>query len=213
MSVTEPLFLRALANVRKTVDSTTDALARCEGVDAALVMAAAGVPVAPLDKKTLDPLGEPSTDLARVAASFAGLKTALVGYNSCEAPFYCLVTDSLHDLKSKLVTEPALRPVAALFGRVGGSLPGGTGHPFEHVVALFGRKAGDRFETLFVEGRGPLGGSVLLAAGWMEGSEPAGCRNDGWLPVPAALLREVAEDPQLAFWLAGPKDAPRFSVH
>jgi hypothetical protein len=212
-SFTDALFAPAMDNVRKIVDRSTDAFDMCVGTDAALVMAAFGVAVAPLDKRTRTLLAEPSTDLKQVAASFAKLKTALVGYNTCEAQFYCLVTDSLSDLKTKLVTEPRLQPVASILGRIGDALPPANGRPFQHFAAVFARNPDDRFETFFLDDPRPTNGSVLFTAGWMDGSEPKGAPNDGYLVIPVALLRGAIEDPQLAFWLTEPKDARRLTVH
>lgn len=212
-SFSDPLFSQAMENVRQIVNRSTDAFDMCVGADAALVMAAFGVPVAPLDKRTRTLLAEPSTDLKQVAASFAKLKTALVGFSTCEAQFYCLVTDSLSDLKTKLVTEPRLQPVASILGRIGDALPPGNGRPFQHFAAVFARNVADRFETFFLEDPRPTSGSVLFTAGWMEGAEPAGAPNDGYLVIPVALLRGAIEDPQLAFWLTEPKDARRLSIH
>jgi len=58
------------------------------GVYAAVVLAGFGLPVAPFDLLATRILAKPSNDIDTVLELFSSDKGALVGYNSCAAPFY-----------------------------------------------------------------------------------------------------------------------------
>jgi hypothetical protein len=70
------------------------------GVDAAVLLAGFGLPVAPFVFRH-GMLEEPSNDIEAVLAMFSRRTEALVGYNSCDAPFYVLLTDCVRSFRSK----------------------------------------------------------------------------------------------------------------
>lgn len=54
----------------------------------------------------------------------------------------------------------------------------------------------------------PMGGSIMLYAGWQVDGEPDGAPNDGYTPVPVQLLRAVVHDPELAYSLSSALHRP-----
>ncbi|MFS2109234.1 hypothetical protein ACCC88_06090 [Sphingomonas sp. Sphisp140] len=204
-SFSSPRFGASFREAKRVVDKSTDAFEMCVGPDAAIVLAAFGVKVAPFDRRTLRIVGQPSNDIDAVAGMFDKMKTAFVGFSPCDEQFYCLVTDSLSDLKRKLESENRLEPIRKILSRAEATLPPGNGSDFQHFGAVFARFEDDRFETFFLEDPRPDRGSVLFPAGWSEDDRRFGAPNDGFMPVPLALLRGAIADPQLAFWLTEPK--------
>lgn len=202
---TNPRFSAALMRAEAIVTRSTDAFEMCVGPDAAVVLAGFGIKVAPFDRRKRSIIGDLTNNVDEVYERFANLKTAFVGYSPSDAEFYVLVTDSLSDLKSKLKSSRQLKPVADVVSRAGGELPTGTGGAFQHFGAVFARWPDDQLETLFLEDAHPDRGSVLFQAGWRERETRRGAPNDGFLPVPLALLRGALADPKLAFWLTEPK--------
>jgi hypothetical protein len=71
-------------------------------------------------------------------------------------------------------------------------------------MMLFARQPGDKIETLAIEDDDPNSGSIMLQAGWIEDSEPAGVPNEGILPIPAQLVRKLIKDPRILQWLTRP---------
>jgi hypothetical protein len=137
---------------------------------------------------------------------------ALVGYSSCQAPFYVLLTDCVRTLREQVAAHPGLFDVRRLFARNGGSLPPAPGSSFVPGMALIAREPGDMISTVLVMDPNPDVGSLRLFAGWRVEEQAYGAPYDGYLPFPMALLREVAGGPAVAYALCRPV-APPPRVH
>jgi hypothetical protein len=180
------------------------------GVRAAVVLAGFGLPVAPFDLKAMRILAKPSNDIDTVQALFSADKGAYVGYRTCDAPFYLLLTDCVRTLLQLVPTHPTLSEVRELLARANGSLPPDPGMPFRSGMAIFGRQPGDTISTVALLDPHPARGSIMLYAGWQVDGEPFGAPNEGYVPVPGQLLRAVVTDPTVAhaFWQASGAPKP-----
>lgn len=141
-------------------------------------------------------------------ALFEDDKGAFVGYNACAAPFYVLLTDCVRTLRQLVPVHPRLSEVKWLFERNGATLPADPGQSFTPGMALVDRPPGDTISTVALLDPGPMGGSIMLYAGWEVDGEPYGAPNDGYVPVPVQLLRAVVYDPAVAYSLCRPIAAP-----
>jgi hypothetical protein len=178
------------------------------GVYAAVVLAGFGLPVAPFDLVTTRILAKPSKDIETVLELFSSDKGALVGYNTCTAPFYVLLTDCVQTMRRLVSTHPLLSEINLLVERSGASMPPDPGHSFRHSMALALRQPGDAISTVGLLDPNPAGGSIMLYAGWQIDGAPYGAPNDGYMPVPTQLLRAVVYDPAFAYALCHPVSAP-----
>ena len=155
---------------------------------------------------------KPSHDIDTVQTLFSADRGAHVGYSSCEAPFYLLLTDCISTLRQLVAVHTMLSELRQLFARKDTSLPPDPGQPFSHGMAIFGRQAGDTISTIGLMDPDPQGGSITLYAGWQVNGEPYGAANEGYLPVPDQLLRAVVSDPRVAYWFWRDASASR-SIH
>jgi hypothetical protein len=199
-SVAHPAFGRAFDLAKASAAVRFDAFATVAGVDAAIVLAGLGLPVAPLDRKTLRILTAPSNDIDEVVARFSKFKSALVGYSACDLPFYMLLTDCLVTLAERVPFHPLLAGVKQLIDRAGGFSQPYT-PPFQHGLLLFARMPGDRFEAIMLHDRNPSKGSIMLQAGWTVHEHRFGAPNDGYLPVPMQFFQNAIDDPAVAMWI------------
>ena len=135
-------------------------------------------------------------------ALFSADKGAYVGYSTCDAPFYLLLTDCVRSLLQLVATHPRLSEVRQLFARTNGSLPPDPGLPFTPGMAVFTRQPGDTISTVALLDPSPTGGSMTFYARWSLDGEAFGAPNEGCVPVPGQLLRAVVFDPSVAysFW-------------
>ncbi len=211
-SFSHSAFLTAMERMRLSCKGPCDAFEMTTGVHAAVLLAGYGLPVAPFDLGELRILAKPSNDIDTVLDLFSRAKGACVGYSSCEAPFYLLLTDCIRSLRRLVPVHLRLSEVKALFARAGKFLPLDPGQSFVHGMGVITRQSGDTISTVALIDPEPMEGSVVLHAGWQVNDEPFGAPNGGYVPVPGQLLRAVVDDPRVAysFWLtAGP---PR-SIH
>jgi len=202
-----PLFGPAFSRVKAVLSGRTDAFEMVQGIDAAIVLAGFGLPVAPFDKKTPRILGELSNDIDTVANTFSRWKTALVGYSPCEVPFYMLVTDCMRTMCSQLTSRPELEEAKQAFERTGGRLPSGPFQEFQHGMVLIPRGVGDAASTVFLANSNRHQGSVGFYAGWTIDGTRCGVPNEGFVPVPLQFLRAASQDPQFAMWIWRPAGA------
>ena len=207
-SMWRPAFIPALERVSIAMTFPSDWFTMARGVDAAVVLAGFGLPVAPFDLAKARILAEPSNDIDTVTAQFARWKGGYVGYNVCAAPFYVLLTDCLRTLVQKVPVHPELGQVKHLFERAGIPLPQDPGETFTPGIAIFARQPGDRISTTGLGDRRPGVGTIVLYAGWEIDGKAHGAPNDGYLPVPVQLLRGVVNDSVVAHALARPVGAP-----
>ena len=182
--------------------SAGDAFEMVRGVHAAIALAGWGLPVAPFDLETMYIRAQPSRDIDTVQTMFSADKGAFVGYSTCDAPFYLLLTDCISTLRQLVTTHPTLSEVRQLFARNGAVLPSDPGQPFRHGMAICGRQAGDTISTAGLIDPDPQGGTIMLYAGWQVNGEPHDAPNAGYVPVPGQLLRAVVRDARAAypFW-------------
>jgi hypothetical protein len=210
-SFTHPVFFPALERMRLATQGGSDAFAMTTGVYAAVVLAGFGLPVAPFDLMTQRILAQPSKDIDTVLELFSSDKGAFVGYNTCAAPFYVLLTDCVRTLRRLIPVHPRLSEVKLLFERNGAPLPTDPGINFEHGVGVIGRQPGDKISSVGLFDRSlDGGGSLWLYAGWQVDDEPHGAPNDGCMPVPVQLLRAIVNDMGIAYslsWQVGPPPA------
>ena len=92
---------------------------------------------------------------------FAADKGAYVGYNTCDAPFYLLVTDCVRTLRQLMLVHPMLAELKGLFARSEGSLPPDPGRRFAHGMVIFNRGAGDAISTVLLGDPDPAGGGSI----------------------------------------------------
>jgi hypothetical protein len=206
-SFAHPAFVPAWERVRSSTAIAGDALQMASGVDPAILLAGFGLRVAPFDFNQ-GVVEHPSNEIDAVQAMFSRWPNAFVGYSSCDAPFYVLVTDCVRTLREQAAAHPALFDVRRLFARSGGSLPADPGGTFAPGMALFARQPGDMISTVLVMDPKPEVGSLMLHAGWRSGDQAYGAPYDGYLPFPVALLRAVAFDPAVAYSLCRPVQPP-----
>jgi hypothetical protein len=197
-------FFPALERVRSSFERDTGAFARASGVDAAVVLAGYGLPVAPYNCTAPLIFEEPSNDIDTVIDLFSSSKSEIVGYNVCAAPFFVLLTDCVQTLREQAFLHPELSDVKKLFERRGASWPPDPGRSFQHGMALFARRPGDMFSTARRKDRDSRAASIELFAGWQVDGEPHGAPDDGHRPVPMQLLHAVAFDPLVSAWLVRP---------
>jgi len=179
-----------------------DAFEMTRGIYAAVVLAGYGLPVAPFDLEAMRILAKPSRDIDTVRALFSADRGAYVGYSTCDAPFYLLLTDCVRSLRQLVPVHPRLSEVRQLFARTSRSLPRDPGQSFMSGMAVIGRQPRDTISTVGLLDPDPMAGSIMLYAGWQIDGQPDGAPNDGYLPVPRQLLRAVVNDPTVAysFW-------------
>ena len=211
-SFSHPAFAPAWERMRLATKGGSDAFGMSRGVYAAVVLAGFGLPVAPFDLVTTRILAKPSNDIETVLELFSCDKGALVGYNTCTAPFYVLLTDCVQTMRRLVPTHPLLSEINLLVERSGASMPPDPGHSFRHSMALALRQPGDAISTVGLLDPNPAGGSIMLYAGWQIDGAPYGAPNDGYMPVPTQLLRAVVNDPEVASWLCRPV-GPSPAIH
>jgi hypothetical protein len=201
-SFAHPAFLDAMDRMRVSCRSPSDAFEMTRGMYAAVVLAGYGLPVAPFDLKTTRILAKPSNDIDTVLDLFSSDKGAYVGYSSCDAPFYLLVTDCIRSMRRLVTTHPRVSELKNLFARTDKPLPPDPGLAFTPGMAIFKRQPADTISTVGLIDPHPMRGSMTLYAGWQVDGEPIGAPNDGYVPVPWQLLRAVVDDPKVAysFW-------------
>jgi len=209
-SFTHPAFVDAMDRMRVSCRSPSDAFEMTRGIYAAVVFAGYGLPVAPFDLEAMRILSKPSNDIDTVLDLFSRDKGAYIGYSSCEAPFYLLLTDCVSSLRRLVSVHPRLSQVKELFARSNKPLPPDLGQSFTHGISVVARQPGDTISTAALLDHDPMSGSIMLYAGWQMNGKPYGAPNEGYVPVPGQLLRAVVNDPRVAypFWRNG--RAPKF---
>jgi hypothetical protein len=209
-SLVHPAFIPAWDRVRSSKVGG-DAFAMASGVDSAVLLAGFGLPVAPFDFN-LGILEKPSNDIDTVLAMFSRWTDAFVGYNSCDAPFYVLLTDCIRSLRKQVSSHPGLCDVRRLIARTEGSLPADPQRDFAPGMALFARQPGDAVSTVLLLDPSRGAGSLMLHAGWRVADLAYGAPFDGHLAFPVPLLSTVAYDPTIVSWLCSPVSAAP-SIH
>ena len=149
-------------------------------------------------------LTTPSKDIDTVLDLFSRDKGAYVGYSSCDAPFYLLLTDCVRTLRRLVSVHPRFfRGQGAVRARQQASATGSRAE----LRARNGRhRPPDTISTVGLFDPDPTSGSVMLYAGWQVDGEYCGAPNEGYVPVPEQLLRAVVNDPTVAYWFGA---APR----
>jgi len=205
-------FLSAMDRMMVSCRGQSDAFEMTRGIYAAVVLAGFGLPVAPFDLQAARILAKPSNDIDPVQALFSADKGAYVGYSTCDAPFYLLLTDCVRSLRQLVPAHPSLSEVKHLFARTGRAVPSDFGQSFMPGMAVIARQPGDTISTVALLDPDPAGGSIMLYAGWQVAGEPFGAPNGGYLPIPGQLLRAVVNDPTVAFSFWPAAGAPT-SIH
>jgi hypothetical protein len=106
-------FLAAMDRMIISCKYPSDAFEMTRGVHAAVVLAGYGLPVAPFDLAGMRIAATPSNDIDTVLELFYRDKGAYVGYSSCEAPFYLLLTDCIRSLRRRVKIDPRLSACGA----------------------------------------------------------------------------------------------------
>ena len=130
-SITHPAFLSAMDRMVVSCRSAGDAFEMARGVHAAIVLAGWGLPVAPFDLEAMCIRAKPSRDIDTVQTLFSADQGAYVGYSTCEAPFYLLVTDCISTLRQLVAAHPGACGAPAIVrppGRFSGGGPRATLH-------------------------------------------------------------------------------------
>jgi hypothetical protein len=185
--------MNEVALLRKIPGEAFDILS---GTPAAVFLAGWGLPVAPFDMEQMCIKAEPSNDIGTVHKMFAADDKAIIGYSTCDAPFYLVLTNCLATLRQLLPNHPMLAELRQLLARRGSALPSDNGQLFIPGMMLLDRQVGDTISTVFLDPQ-PMGGKINLYAGWRVNDEPYGVSNDGCLPVSAQLLRALMDDPRI----------------
>jgi hypothetical protein len=211
-SFAHPAFLPAVRRMRLSCKDGNDAFEMTRGIYAAAMLAGFGLPVAPFDLETSRIRGKPSNDIDTVMALFSRDKGAYVGYSTCDAPFYLLLTDCVRSLRRPVSAHPRLSGVKELFARIGRPLPPDPGQLFMPGMAIIARLQGDTVSTVGLFDPDPMSGSVMLYAGWQVDGEAYGAPNEGSVPVPGQLLKAIVDDPRVAYSFWRTPGAPT-SIH
>jgi hypothetical protein len=204
-------YRAALRRVKSSSARVGGALEMAKGIDSAIVLAGAGLPVGPLDTAGRI-VGKPSNDVDTVRALFAGHEAALVAYNVCSAPFYLLLTNCVRTMRKCVLHDPEFLEVRLLFERGrGDSLPPDPKRNFRRWLGLFEHPPGDTISGVGLSEPSANNKSIMLYAGWEIDGEPHGVPNCGYLPVPRELLRAVVTHPALSFvfWRESGVSGPR----
>jgi hypothetical protein len=122
-SFTHPAFNTAMERMNLSCRAPGDAFEMTTGIHAAVALAAYGLPVAPFDLQAMSILAKPCNDIDTVLHLFSRDRGAYVGYSSCAAPFYVLLTDCIRSLRRLAPTHPMLAEVKELFTRTSSPLP------------------------------------------------------------------------------------------
>lgn len=200
----DPVAGAAITRLKSEMGASSDAFSFASGADAAIALAAFGLPVAPFDRKTPRILAEPSNDIGVVAKNFAKWKSAYVGYSPCDIPFYMLMTDCMRTMCSLVPTHEKLNQVRDLLARSGVTLPTGPFPSFKHGMLLLPREPGDTISTVHLNNPSPTEGSIMFLAGWSVEDQRFGAPNDGFFPVPKQFLRSALNEPEVAMWVWRP---------
>ncbi len=175
------------------------------GIDSALVLAAAGLPLQPMDRKSGRPFGRLAIGIDEAQSVFDRAKSAWVGYHPATAPFYMMVTDCVVTAYDLIRDNPIFADLRHKMEAGYGGFPSRPLlPPFRHGVLLFGREPSDQIATVALEDPSPQRGSVMLLAGWMDHDKVEGVPNGGVLSVPAQFVRKLIEDPQVLQWVTRP---------
>jgi hypothetical protein len=201
-AVSDPRYMEAVRRLRAAPYGS--AFDPAQGREAALVLAGAGLAVAPMDRKTGLAMGPRAQGIGEADKVFSQAKTALVGYAPAEAPFYALVTDDLRTLFAALEHDGKFADLKRTIKDAGGFPYRPDTPPFRHGLLLVARQPEDRIESLAVETRDKAIGSIVMAAGWMDGAQVRGAPEGGLVPAPAQLARTIAQQPTVLEWIAAP---------
>ncbi len=202
-----------LKQMRTLTSQPYDALAAATGKDAAMVMAFFGLPVAPMDRRTLKMMAQPSSDLDEVSAMFDRAKTAFVGYSTCEAAFYTLASDCADTLARMIDTNEQMARIGDLFRRDNTPPPQPQGTPFVKACGVFRRYPGEEIASFIYADPRPDWGSILFYAGWMEDGEPKGSKDGGYKFVPLQLLNALMQMPDAHSIVRGDLKPARATAH
>jgi hypothetical protein len=203
----------SLKRIRALVAQPYDAFAPATGKDAAIAMAFFGLPVAPMDRRSLAMMAQPSADLDTVSAMFDRAKTAFVGYSTCEANFYTLVTDCADTLARMMGTNEQVERVANLFRRDKTPLPQPRGVPFVKACAAFRRYSGEEIGSFIYSDPRPDWGSMIFSAGWMDDGEAKGTAAGGFRFVPLQLVEAFMQMPDAHSFVRGDSKPAPASMH
>jgi len=207
-------LLDALRTILPGLSSPFEALDFASGADAALIMAFFGLPVAPMERGSGQITAPLSANLDQVAANFEATDADLVGYSTCEAPFYVLFTDCHDTVARMLRSEAKLDRIRTLFERDYLPLPEDRGTPFAHACWIFRRQTGDRVGGFMYMDPRDDWGSFFLFAGFMEGGQPKGGGDHGGLkPVPRQLLKALLQAPDAHSFVRGQAKPPPATAH
>lgn len=212
-AVFDPKWMDAFTRVRNSLESSRPAFDLAVGPDAAIVLAGVGVAVVPLDKKTMRPIGEVTNDWREAEVRFGKLKSAFVGYDTTQAPFYALVTDCLSSMNVLVQNDPRMAHARQAVVRTGYEFRPAS-KAFQHSTLLVPRGREDKFEVVVLEDPRDDRGSVMFLAGWRdEDGEPAGAPNDGFFGMPLQVLHAILHNPAFLSWMQPDDDAKPMSMH
>lgn len=212
-AVFDPQWMDAFSRLRKSLDESRPAFELASGPDAAIVLSGIGVPVVPLDKKTMKPIGEPTDDWRKAAATFNRLKTAFVGYDVSKAPFYALLTDCLNSMNALVQTDGRMAQAKEAVVRTGYTFKSAP-QPFQHSALLVPRDEEDRFETIILDEPRSDRGSVMFLSGWRDADgEARGITNGGYFAMPLQVAHAILHNPAFLAWVHPVDKDDVVSVH
>ena len=212
-AMTNDRFSRALAACRSDLSAKFGAFDPVQGREAGILLAGFGLPVMPLDRKTMSPLGAAASTIEGADEIFSRAKTAFVGYTPAQAPFHLMVTDCINTLQSMIIAHPAFAGIRSIMERDGRGLPKKSAPPFKHACLLVAKTAEDQVESYLHMDPSPNRGSAILVSGWMEDGIPSGTFANGVFFVPKQLLAEILDNPQLIGWLNQPTGLHLATMH
>ena len=190
-----------------------DAFDFASGVDAAVLMAFFGLPVAPMERVSGALTAPLTTEIDAVVEAFETSQADLVGYASAQAPFYVLITDCQDTVAQLLTSEPKAARIADLFERDGLPLPKRLGTPFVKACWIFRRRPDDRVGGLmYIDPRDDWG-SYFFFAGFMDGDEPKGAGDSGLKPVSRQLLYALLRSPDAHSFVQGAQKPAPMTAH
>lgn len=209
-SFTHPAFKAAMERMRVSCKTGGDAFEMSTGIYAAIVLAGFGLPVAPFDLQAMRILAESSKDIDTVRELFSRDKGAYVGYSTCKALFYVLLTDCVQSLRRLVPTHPRLSEAKELFARTGQSLPPDPGQNFIHGSAVIARLPGMLFQQSRCLIHARQGDQSCSMPGGRSAVNPAAHQIKDVLQSRGQLLRAVVNDPRVAysFWEKGSAPMP-----
>ncbi|WP_454887636.1 hypothetical protein [Sphingomonas oryzagri] len=192
-----PAFGPAWLKIKEAAAYQSSVMALPGEVAAGVVMAALGVPAAPLLGTSTDRIIDPTLDIDVLIEETSKLEQFMIGFEPAFTDFYFLVSTSVRSLRRCLESDPGFKPIRHIIPMSRMPLtPKPTG-----TWGLHPKSLSDRISTI-VHKDNPGGGlTTIFIGGWVENGVP---RDHGFptcQPMPMRILEYIMRHGAAAFTL------------